>query len=107
MEKMSDREVKLLHDLQAKQKRVQRADTEFFKNVEERKDEVLQHLNCNDRLQEVATLYGISADDLYKILTDPEQIENFKRHYLNEEPDVNDAVVIAETESDDDPIQTY
>lgn len=104
---MSDREVKLLHDLQAKQKRVQRADAEFFKNVEERKDEVLQHLNCEDRLQEVATLYGISADDLYKILTEPEQIETFKRHYLNTEINVNDDTAIAETENDNDSIQTY
>lgn len=103
---MSDREVKLLHDLQAKQKRVQRADAEFFKNVEERKDEVIEHLNCNDRLQEVATLYGISADDLYKILTDPAQVESFKSNYLNTKSNENDSV-IDETESDDEPLQTY
>lgn len=111
MERMSDREIKLLHDLQAKQKRVQRADSEFFKNVEDRKDEVIRHLDIKDRLNEIATMYGTDSETLYKILTDPEQIEEFKRHYLKSD---NDELVIDETrnsidsdEKKNDPIQIY
>lgn len=109
MEKMSARETKLLHDLAAKQKRIQRADSEFFKNVEERRDEVLEHLGVSEsnKLSEIARMYGTDEDTLYTILSQPAQIDAFKAAMQQEQetasynnaPDENDNQTSSDSDS--------
>jgi hypothetical protein len=41
MEKLTDKELKLLRELEAKQKRIKRADAKFLKEADARKDELL------------------------------------------------------------------
>ena len=83
MEKMSIKEQEMLTKLQAKQKRIQRAEAEFWNEVESRADEVKKHLNvqtkrCEDCLDKVARLYGISADELLEYISTEKQINYFK-----------------------------
>lgn len=86
MEKMTERERKMLLELQAKAKRVQRAEEEFFKNADERRDDLLARWAIRDRLQDAAERIGTDADTLYAWITSDRQIEFFRRaHQLDPE----------------------
>lgn len=81
IEKMSAKEKQLLRELQAKEKRVQRAETEFFKEADARKEELLSRWEHPDRLQQAADLIGTDADTLYGWITSEAQIEFFQRKH--------------------------
>ena len=83
-EKMTKKELEMLHALQAKQKRVQRAEEEFFKEADSRRDELLERWGHPDRLQEAADRIGIDADTLYGCITSDEQIAFYQRKLLRE-----------------------
>lgn len=79
MERMSESELKQLRDLQAKQKRVQRAESEFFKEADLRKDELLERWKVSDRLVEAAEKIGTDADTLYEWITSEEELDYFRK----------------------------
>lgn len=81
MERMSESELKQLRDLQAKQKRVQRAEAEFFKEADLRKDELLERWDVSDRLAEAADMIGTDPSALYDWITSEEQIAYFKKRH--------------------------
>ena len=55
MEKMTQKERETLLALQAKAKRVQRAEEEFLREADARKDELLERWGLSDKLQSNAT----------------------------------------------------
>ena len=61
MEKMTASEKKMLRDLQAKEKRVMRAEAEFLKEADSRKDELLKRWKMSDRLEQAAELVTLFA----------------------------------------------
>ena len=78
MEKVSDKEIEEFKRLQAKIKRVKRQEEQFFKDVEERREEVLERLGVEglsddqkkviaqnqavvNELKRIAKLYGITV----------------------------------------------
>lgn len=79
MEKMTERELQQLKDLQAKQKRVQRAREEFLKQVDEEKEELMKRWNMKDRLQVAAHKIGVEADTLFEWITSDAQVAYIKR----------------------------
>lgn len=81
MERMSESELKQLRDLQAKQKRVQRAEAEFFKEADFRKDELLERWSVSDRLADAAQMIGTDPSTLYDWITSEEQITYFKKRH--------------------------
>jgi len=81
MERMTDKELQQLRALQAKEKRVQRAEAEFFKEADARRDELLDRWEKSDRLHEAAQLIGTDADTLYGWITSDEQVAFFKRKH--------------------------
>ena len=80
MEKMTNKERETLLALQAKAKRVQRAEEEFFRDVDERKDEILERWNTRDRLQALASQLGTDADTLFDWLLSEEHVDVFRQH---------------------------
>lgn len=87
MEKMSEAELKTLRELQAKQKRAQRAEAEFMKEADTRKEELMERWSVTDRLAEAANIIGTTPDDLYAWITSEEQISYFRRrHGITEIP---------------------
>lgn len=91
MEKMTEAEMKMLRELQAKQKRAQRAEAEFMKEVDSRKEELLERWGVSDRLSEAATIIGTNSEDLYAWITSEEQVGYYRRrHGINEIPFGND-----------------
>lgn len=91
MEKMTEKEIQLLRDLQAKQKRVKRAEEEFWSNVEERKSEVLERLNISvaapadnttdkviERINEIAEKYGTDVDTLLEYISTDRQVSYYR-----------------------------
>ena len=81
-ERMTQKELDMLHALQAKQKRVQRAEEEVFKEADSRSDELLERWGHPDRLQEAADLIGTDADTLYGWITSDDQVAFFRRKHL-------------------------
>lgn len=81
MERMSESELKQLRDLQAKQKRVQRAEAEFFKEADLRKDELLERWEVSDRLADAAQMIGTDSSALYDWITSEEQITYFRKRH--------------------------
>lgn len=81
MERMSESELKQLRDLQAKQKRVQRAETEFFKEADLRREELLERWEVSDKLAEAAQMIGTDPDTLYAWITSEEQIAYFRKRH--------------------------
>ncbi|MCR4752033.1 MAG: hypothetical protein K5852_07030 [Eubacterium sp.] len=74
MERMSERERKLLLDLQAKAKRVARAEEEFLHEADSRKSELMHRWNLEDRWQIFAEKMGVDADTLYEWISSDQQI---------------------------------
>ena len=81
MEKMSEAELKQLRELQAKQKRVQRAEQEFLKEADSRKDELLERWNVQDQLKQAADLIGTDKDTLFAWVTSDEQMAFYRRRH--------------------------
>ena len=88
MEKMSDRELQMLRDLQAKQKRVQRAEEEFFREVDSRREELLNRWNIQDRLSVAAERIGTDSDTLYEWIVSEPQITYFHRTHASDDKDL-------------------
>ena len=65
MEKVSDKEIEEFKRLQAKIKRVKRQEEQFFKDVEERREEVLERLGVE----------GLS-DDQKKVIAQNQAVVN-------------------------------
>lgn len=79
MEKMTEAERKQLNELQAKQKRVQRAEAQFFRDADERKEELLQRWGVKDRLSDAAEVIGTDPDTLYAWITADDQIRRYRQ----------------------------
>ena len=88
MEKMTKAEKDKLRQLQAKEKRVARAEKEFMSNVLERRDDVLGWLGMSDmnepsgteaRLEAIAAAYGISEDELLDYISSEQQVAYYRR----------------------------
>ena len=69
METMSDKEKEMLKALQAKQKRIKRAEADFFSNVKKHEKEILDYLGINRtaaaqmrRLTAIAARLQLSVD---------------------------------------------
>jgi coenzyme F420-reducing hydrogenase alpha subunit len=95
MERMSDKERDKLRELQAKAKRVERAEKEFFANVQERREEVLKFLNADvmsdeeraaydeecrilDRLYDIADRYGVDVNELLNYIGSDQQVNYYR-----------------------------
>lgn len=89
-EKMTQKELDMLHALQAKQKRVQRAEEEFFKEADSRREELLERWEKSDRLQDAAARIGVDADTLYDFITSDEQVAFYQRKLLREVAQTDD-----------------
>ena len=70
-----------INDLQAKQKRVKRAEILFYKDVDEHRNEIMKRFAQKDRLAMVAEEYGTDADTLYAWLKEPAQLEMFRKKH--------------------------
>lgn len=98
MEKVSDKEIEEFKRLQAKIKRVKRQEEQFFKDVEERREEVLERLGVEglsddqkkviaqnqavvNELKNVARLYGATVPELFKHLKSQTQIDFYKKYH--------------------------
>ena len=80
MEKMTKKERELLLTLQAKAKRVQRAEEDFYKDVDERREEILERWQIEDRLQALASQLGIDADELSDWILSDDHITFYQQH---------------------------
>lgn len=105
LESFTQEDLQKLHELQSRQKRVNRQRKMILSAIDddpELKDQVIDHLKIEDKLYKIAQLYGTDTDTLYTLLTDPEQISAFKHNYMNaaeEQPSSDDEVVLAEEDS--------
>ena len=98
MEKVSNKEIEEFKRLQAKIKRVKRQEEQFFKDVEERREEVLERLGViemsdeqkkkNDTNQavvnevvKIAQLYGATVPELLKHIKSQSQIDFYKKYH--------------------------
>ena len=86
MERMSLKERKQLQDLQAKYKRVQRAEEQFYKDADEMKEQLIERWNLTDRLTQAAVIIGTDPDELYSWITSDAQIAYYRRtHQISRE----------------------
>lgn len=81
MEKMTESELKLLRELQAKQKRAQRAEADFLKEADDRKEVLLERWGVTDKLSEAATIIGTTSEELYAWITSDEQVGYYRRRH--------------------------
>lgn len=98
MEKVSDKEIEEFKRLQAKIKRVKRQEEQFFKDVEERREEVLERLGVEglsddqkkviaqnqavvNELVKVAKLYGTTVPEVLKYIKSQTQVDYYKRFH--------------------------
>lgn len=98
MEKVSDKEIEEFKKLQAKIKRVKRQEERFFKDVDERREEVLERLGVEglsddqkkviaqnqavvNELVKVAKLYGATIPEVLKYIQSPRQIDFYKKYH--------------------------
>lgn len=98
MEKVSDKEIEEFKRLQAKIKRVKRQEEQFFKDVEERREEVLERLGAEElsddqkriiaqnqavvnELKKVAKLYGATVPEVLKHIQSQTQIDFYKKYH--------------------------
>lgn len=87
MEKMTETELKTLRELQAKQKRAQRAEANFMKEADSRKKELLERWGVTDKLSEAAEKIGTTPEELYVWITSDEQTSYYRRrHGISEIP---------------------
>lgn len=81
MEKMTNAELKTLRELQAKQKRAQRAEADFMKEADSRKTELLERWAVTDKLSEAATIIGTTSEELFAWITSDEQVGYYRRRH--------------------------
>lgn len=81
MEKMTAAEKRQLRDLQAKEKRVMRAEAEFLKEADARKEELIQRWKLSDRLDRAAELVGTDSDTLFDWITSDIQVRYFRARH--------------------------
>ena len=83
MEKMTEKEMQKLKELQAKEKRVKRAEKqaekEHIKYAENHKEELLKKWGIKDELQEIAKLYDCTKQELIAHITSDTQVNYYKR----------------------------
>ena len=79
MEYMTEAERKKLRYLQAKEKRVARAEAEFLKEADKRKNELIQRWNMSDRIQKAAAKIGTDSETLFKWIMSEEANQLFHR----------------------------
>lgn len=90
MEKMTDKEMEQLKKLQAKQKRIQREQEAFKKQVFENKEQVLKWLEADTVLEtyyenvlsEIAAKYGMDIRTFIEIMND-ERVAGQLTNWLN------------------------
>lgn len=90
MEKMTDKEMEQLKKLQAKQKRIQREQEAFKKQVFENKEQVLKWLEADTVLEtyyenvlsEIAAKYGMDIRTFIEIMND-ERVAGQLINWLN------------------------
>lgn len=83
-EKMTKKELETLRALQAKQKRVQRAEEEFLREADSRRDELMERWGQSDRLTEAAGRIGTDAEALFDWITSPEQVAFYRKKHPSE-----------------------
>lgn len=91
MEKMTDKEIEQLKKLQAKQKRIQREQEAFKKQVIENREEVLHILGADKaiepyhatRLEELGQKYGMTVNQFLDVMGDELVVETFVK-WLNQ-----------------------
>ena len=68
--------------LEAEAKAIRRAEQNFWKEVDKRKSEVSERYSINtmsdNRLEEAASFYGITADELFDYIISERQINYYK-----------------------------
>ena len=85
MERITEREKEQLRKLQAKYKKAQRDLEEFYREAEERKEELLLRWNIEDRLDLAAKVIGTDANTLYDYITKEDQIKHFKKMHQHQQ----------------------
>lgn len=80
-EHMTQKELDTLRALQAKQKRVARAEEEFMKEADARRDELLSRWGLSDNMQKAAEIIGTDADTLFDWITSDAQVAFFRRNH--------------------------
>lgn len=83
-EHMTKKEIEQLHALQAKQKRVQRAEEEFLKEADARKAELAARWGMSDRMQKAAEIIDTDIDALFDWITSDAQVAFFRRNHPHE-----------------------
>lgn len=93
----TEKDLQTLRELQARQKKWQRAQKAFYKEIDSRREEVLDHLNHTDRLEQIADAYDTDSDTLFNLLMSDAQISAFKEMQQKEDNmPANDAESIAD-----------
>lgn len=91
MEKMTQAEKKMLRELQAKEKRVQRAEADFYKEADLRKEELIERWEIKDMMKEAAEIVKTDPDTLFRWITSDSQISFFrKKHLSNQTQEIKD-----------------
>ena len=76
-------------ELEAEAKALRRAEKQFWQDIEDRKDEVIDYLNVGqnessgeDNLMKLASeMYGISERELYDYITSDRQVRYYKSQH--------------------------
>lgn len=89
---MTMKEKKRLNELQAKQKRIQREEAVFWKNVEERKEEIFNYFGVREdysqdvmmkkEINEIAGMYGITVSELLTYIRSDRQVSYYKKYHV-------------------------
>lgn len=88
---MNKREEQRLNELLAKKEAEEKADKEFFKQVKKRKSEVLKVLKVEEaavpapsmienRVKEIADLYGCTVNELLTYISTDRQVNYYKNY---------------------------
>lgn len=71
-------------DYEAEAKRLRREEKAFWSEIDERKNEVLSHLNMSDKFSQICLTYGAYTDDekekLYMYLISERQVQFYARY---------------------------
>ncbi len=103
MEKMTKKEIEQMKILQAKYKRVQRQEEDFFKEADLRKQELLDRWRVTDRIDLIANSLRVDANSLYAWLSSPvgcDVISDAMRQTKQQAVKANAASVIQQSAND-------
>lgn len=113
-EKLSAKELKMLQDLEDKRKRIEKHDKDFFGEVEDRKDEVLELLkisNSSDaheskydesKIDEILKSYDCSFDEFVNYVLGEKQLEAYLDSKDSDSVEVGDS---DEEEKAEEPVE--